>query len=62
MPWKLGDALRHTKQASSPKKKKQWTTVANSVLEKSGDEGKAIRIANSQVKKARSHKKKEPIL
>ena len=61
MPWKLGDALRKTKQATTPKKKKQWTTVANTVLAKSGDEGKAIRIANSQVKKARSHKKKTPI-
>jgi uncharacterized protein YdaT len=58
MPWKLGDALRYTKSAASPKKKKQWTSVANAVLNRSGDEGKAIRIANSQVKKARSHKKK----
>lgn len=51
MPWGYGDASRHTKKAKSPGAKRQWSTVANSVLHDSGDEGKAIRIANAAVKK-----------
>ncbi len=51
MPWTSKDAKKHTKSAGSPKSKKQWSKVANSVLQQSGDEGKAIRIANAAVKK-----------
>lgn len=51
MPWGYGDAQRHTHKAKSEGAKKQWSTVANSVLHDSGDDGKAIRIANSAVKK-----------
>jgi hypothetical protein len=52
MPWSPSDGpTRHTQKANTPAKKKQWSTVANSVLEKSGDEGKAVRIANAAVKK-----------
>ena len=57
MPWKESDAKRHTKKAKSKKRKHQWSTVANKVLRESGDEGKAVRIANSAVKKA-GHKRK----
>ena len=51
MPYKPKDAIKHTKKATTPKKKRQFSKVANSVLKKSGDEGKAIRIANAAVKK-----------
>jgi len=51
MPWKAASAKRHTKKAKSPAKKKQWAKVANKVLKESGDEGKAIRIANAAVKR-----------
>ena len=51
MPWVSKDAKKHTKKAASPTAKKQWSKVANSVLKQSGDEGKAIRIANAAVKK-----------
>jgi hypothetical protein len=52
MPWSPSDGpTRHTKKANTPGKRKQWSTVANSVLEKSGDEGKAVRIANAAVAK-----------
>ena len=51
MPWKMSDASRHTKAAKTPAKEKQWSTVANKVLQTSGDEGKAVRIANAAVKK-----------
>jgi hypothetical protein len=50
MPWGYGDALRHTKKATSPKAKRQWSDVANGVLAKTGDEGRAIREANGIVK------------
>ena len=50
MPWKKKDATSHTKAASTPAKNKEWTSVANAVLKKTGDEGTAIRVANAQVK------------
>ena len=57
MPWSMRDAPAHTKKADTPAKKKQFATVANKVLAESGDEGKAIRIANAAVKKHPSRKK-----
>ena len=51
MPWNSKDAKGHTKKATTPAKKRQWKSVANSVLKSSGDEGKAVRIANAAVKK-----------
>lgn len=53
MPWKMGDATSFTKKAKSPKQKEKWSKIANAVLGKSGDDGKAIRIANAMVKKGR---------
>lgn len=58
MPWKAKDAGRHTKKAKSAKRKRQWRHVANSMLERTGDEGAAVRAANSVVKKAKTRKKK----
>jgi uncharacterized protein YdaT len=51
MPWTAKDAGRFTKKAKSPKAKRQFAKVANKVLADSGDEGKAVRIANAAVKK-----------
>jgi len=51
MPWTSKDATKHTKAAKSPGAKKQWAKTADAVLAKSGDEGKAIRIANAAVNK-----------
>lgn len=45
MPWSEKDATRFKKDC---KNKKKWATIANAILRKSGDEGKAIRIANSK--------------
>ena len=53
MPWKPSDATRHTKKAKSPKAERQWRDVANSVLSKAGDEGRAVREANAVVKRRR---------
>jgi hypothetical protein len=49
MPWQPKDAMRHTKKASSPKKRRQWSDVADSVLKRGGGEGSAIRQANAVV-------------
>lgn len=49
MPWTADDAAGHNKTADTPAKQHQWATVANNVLSKSGDDGKAIRIANAAV-------------
>ena len=58
MPWTMRDAPRHTRKADTPAKKHQFATVANKVLAESGDEGKAIRVANAAVAKHPSRKKK----
>lgn len=50
MPFTSKDATKHTKSANTDSKRKKWARVANGVLRKSGDEGKAIRIANLSVK------------
>lgn len=53
MSWKPQDARRHTKKASTPKKQRQWKEVANSVLARTGDEGRAVREANGVIKARR---------
>lgn len=49
MPWKPSDATRHTHKAKSPKAKRQWSEVADSVLSRGESEGSAIRQANAVV-------------
>jgi hypothetical protein len=59
MPWTPDSGpARHTKKAKSAGAKKQWSSVANKVLSDSGDEGKAVRIANAAVKKRKMGFKK----
>lgn len=55
MPWTAEDALRHTKLATDKTSQRQWMHVANGVLSRTGDEGKAIEAANSVIEKR--HKK-----
>jgi hypothetical protein len=43
MPWTANDAERHTHKATTPALKELWAKVANESLERSGDEGRAIR-------------------
>ena len=50
MPWSPADASSHTKAADTPALQKLWAKVANEQLQKTGDEGRAIRIANYSVK------------
>jgi len=51
MPWTPKDATRHTKKAKSGIAKRQWADVADAVLNKTGNEGRAIREANAVVKR-----------
>ena len=55
MPWTAEDAERHTKKADSAKRQRMWADIANSVLDETGDEGRAIREANAMV--GRDHEK-----
>lgn len=47
MPWTKSDVDKHKKGLTDAEKEK-WVSIANSVLKDSGDEGKAIRIANAK--------------
>lgn len=48
MPWTIEDVERHKKGLSGDKKE-LWVKVANEVLERTGDEGRAIREASAVV-------------
>jgi hypothetical protein len=50
MPWDPSDAPAHDRKASTPAQRRQWAAVANSVLAKTGDDGRAVRTANGVVK------------
>ena len=49
MPWTQDDATSHTKKATTDKAKREWAEIANQVLERTGDEGRAIREANAVI-------------
>jgi hypothetical protein len=59
MPWTSKDVRRHTYRARSAKRKRQWRDVANSVLRRTGDEGAAVRAANSVVKRTVQKRKQK---
>ena len=47
MPWTHNDAETHTHKATTPELKELWAKVANESLDRTGDEGRAIREANA---------------
>ncbi len=49
MPWTADDAERHTHKADTPSLQELWAKVANETLDRTGDEGRAIREANAVV-------------
>lgn len=49
MPWTISD-VDSKKKGLSPQSKTRWIDIANSVLGRTGDEGQAIRVANSKTK------------
>jgi hypothetical protein len=48
-PWSPLDAVHKTKKAKTPKKKRQWSEVANAALKSGDSEASAIRQANAVV-------------
>lgn len=59
MPWSPGDGpARHTRKADTPKKKRQWSEVANSALKRGQSEGSAVRQANAVVARNRGGAKR----
>lgn len=57
MPWDTSDAVMKTQKATTAPLKRAWAVTANSVLDKTGDEGKAVRIANAVVKRIKYRSK-----
>ena len=51
MPWTPDDAERHTHRATTWELKELWAKVANECLERTGDEGRAVREANGVVRR-----------
>lgn len=49
MPWIPEDAPAHTRRADTPELQALWARIANDCLERTGDEGRAIREANAVV-------------
>ena len=51
MPWSAKDTKKHTHNKDVDPAK--WAAISNAILKRDGDEGKAIRIANSKAKKGK---------
>jgi hypothetical protein len=49
MPWTPDEAETHTHKATTSELKELWAKVANESLERTGDEGRAIREANAVI-------------
>jgi hypothetical protein len=49
MPWTPDDAEKHTHKATSRELKELWAKIANERLERTGDEGRAVREANAVI-------------
>lgn len=49
MPWTADDAPTHTHKATTAHLRELWAKVANECLERTGNEGRAIREANAVV-------------
>jgi hypothetical protein len=49
MPWTSNDAEKHTHKATTSALQELWAEIANEALERTGDEGRAIREANAVI-------------
>ena len=58
MPWSAKDASRHTKKAKTPKAKRAFAHASNSVLERTGDEGRAVRAGNAAAARSAAKSKR----
>lgn len=60
MPWTPDSGPeRHTKKADTKKKREVWSAVANERLQKTGDEGLAVREANAVINRMPRYGKKK---
>ena len=59
MPWEPQDAIKHTKAAKSAVSKRAFADAANSILQATGDEGRAIRGGNAAVNKSNAKGEKK---
>jgi hypothetical protein len=59
--WTSRDAQRHTRKARSAKAKRAFAAAANSVLDKTGDEGRAVAAGNAAVNKSNAKSKRKRI-
>lgn len=57
MPWGPQDAQAKDSKANTPKKQRHWAHVADSVLQRTGDEGRAVRTANGVLRRASERSK-----
>lgn len=55
MPWTTASVERH-KKGLTEHQKRVWVKTANAVLKQSGDEAKAIKIANQAATRAKPRK------
>jgi hypothetical protein len=53
-------AQKHTLKANTPKLKRQWRHVRNSMEERGYSKGRAIAAASSAIKKTRKKKSRTP--
>jgi len=53
MPWLSDDAKKH-KHGLNRKSSEKWASIANSILAQTGDEGQAVRTANSRTGPSRT--------
>lgn len=51
MPWDPSDAGMKTSKALTPRMRRQWSHIANSMLERGKSDAQAIRGANSVIAK-----------
>jgi hypothetical protein len=59
MPWTPAQAHKHNHGLKSSKQRRQWSEVANSILKRTGSDSRAIRGANSVVKKSQSKRSRK---
>lgn len=53
MPWSESDASKKTHKADTPKRRRQWSAIANGALERGASDKSAIMQANGVLKKER---------
>lgn len=59
MPWTTKDVSRHTKKARTATERRAFVHVANSVLKRTGNEGRAVRAGNAAVNKSVAKTKRQ---